>query len=51
MGLTAFQLYPPGVVYPSTDGSGLNVSRFTPITDYIVLIAATPSQPTDSYRE
>lgn len=45
MGLTATLEYPPGVVYPSTEGSGLRVFKFTPITDCMVLMAATPSQP------
>lgn len=45
MGLTATLEYPPGVVYPSTEGSGLSVFRFTPMTDWMVLMAATPSQP------
>lgn len=45
IGLTATLEYPPGVVYPSTEGSGLKVFRFTPITDCMVLMAAMPSQP------
>ena len=45
MGLTATLEYPPGVVYPSTEGSGLRVFKFTPMTDCMVLMAATPSQP------
>ena len=45
IGRTAFEEYPPGVVYPSTVGSGRNVSRFTPVTLRIVLIALTPWQP------
>lgn len=45
IGLTATLEYPPGVVYPSTEGSGLRVFKFTPMTDCMVLMAATPSQP------
>ena len=45
IGFTAVQLYPPGTVYPSTVGSGRSVSRSTPITLRIVLMAATPWQP------
>ena len=48
MGLTAMQEYPPGTVYPSTVGSGRSVSRSTPVTQRIVLIAETPSHPADS---
>ena len=48
MGRTALQLYPPGTVQPSTEGSGRSVSRSTPITLRMVLIAATPSQPARS---
>lgn len=33
------------MVYPSTEGSGRRVSRLMPMTEVIVLIAATPSQP------
>ena len=45
IGLTALLEYPPGVVYPSTVGIGRRVSRSTPMTERMVLIAAMPSQP------
>ena len=45
IGRTALHEYPPGVVNPSTVGSGRRVSRFTPITLRMVLIALTPWQP------
>mmetsp|Transcript_7961 Transcript_7961/g.22018 ORF Transcript_7961/g.22018 Transcript_7961/m.22018 type:complete len:250 (-) Transcript_7961:360-1109(-) len=43
MGRTALYEYPPGVLYPSTQGSGARVSRLTPMMDMMVLIAAMPS--------
>mmetsp|Transcript_13437 Transcript_13437/g.26794 ORF Transcript_13437/g.26794 Transcript_13437/m.26794 type:complete len:342 (+) Transcript_13437:913-1938(+) len=45
MGLTATELYPPRVLCPSTQGSGLKVSKLMPMIDSIVLIAAIPSLP------
>ena len=45
IGLMALEEYPPGVVEPSTVGSGRRVSRLIPITQRIVLIALTPWQP------
>lgn len=34
--------------WPSTLGSGLRVSRLIPMTDWMVLMAATPSLPVSS---
>lgn len=48
MGLTALEEYPPGVEYPSTQGSGRRDDRLTPITDAMVLMADTPSHPAAS---
>mmetsp|Transcript_1963 Transcript_1963/g.4421 ORF Transcript_1963/g.4421 Transcript_1963/m.4421 type:complete len:264 (+) Transcript_1963:366-1157(+) len=48
MGRTAAAEYPPGVLYPSTEGSGRSVFRLIPMTDMMVLIAASPSMPLSS---
>mmetsp|Transcript_34967 Transcript_34967/g.75708 ORF Transcript_34967/g.75708 Transcript_34967/m.75708 type:complete len:312 (+) Transcript_34967:76-1011(+) len=48
IGLTALEEYPPGVLYPSTQGSGLSESRLMPMTDWMVLMAARPSRPASS---
>ena len=45
MGLTALPLYPPIADFPLTAGAETNVKGSTPITLFMVLIAAIPSAP------